>query len=64
VTLVRTDILEEIFASIIRVKRLRDLGTTLLLTRATRRYIAEDNILHSHRHETLKPYIALIGWAL
>jgi hypothetical protein len=26
-------------------------------------YIAED-ILHSHRHENLKFYIALNGWAL
>jgi hypothetical protein len=27
-------------------------------------YIAEDNILHSDRHENLKSYIALTGWAL
>jgi hypothetical protein len=27
-------------------------------------YIPEDGILHSHRLETLKSYIALTGWAL
>jgi hypothetical protein len=27
-------------------------------------YITEDGILHSHRHENLKFYIALAGWAL
>jgi hypothetical protein len=33
-------------------------------TRVTRRNIPEDGILHSHRCENLKPYIALTGWAL
>jgi hypothetical protein len=37
---------------------------TSVLTRATRRNIQEDTILHSHRRETLKSYIALTGWAL
>jgi hypothetical protein len=37
---------------------------TSVLTRATRRNIPEDDILHSHRRENLKSYIALIGWAL
>jgi hypothetical protein len=27
-------------------------------------YIPEDTILHSHRRENLKSYIALTGWAL
>jgi hypothetical protein len=27
-------------------------------------YIPEDNILHNHRHENLKSYIALTGLAL
>jgi hypothetical protein len=27
-------------------------------------YIPENNILHSHRRENLKFYIALTGWAL
>jgi hypothetical protein len=34
---------------------------TTVLTRATRRYISEDAILHSHRREYLKSYIALTG---
>jgi hypothetical protein len=64
VALVRTDVSEEISASIIRVTRVGELGTTLaasssetsVLTRATRRNIPED-ILHSHRRENLKSYI-------
>jgi hypothetical protein len=35
-----------------------------VLTRATRRNIPEDGILHSHRREHLKSYIALTGWTL
>jgi hypothetical protein len=31
---------------------------------ATRRNIPEDVILHSHRRENLKSYIALTGWTL
>jgi hypothetical protein len=37
---------------------------TSVLTRATRRNIPEDGILHSHRRENLKFYTALTGWAL
>jgi hypothetical protein len=37
---------------------------TSALTRATRLNIPEDGILHSHRREDLKSYIALTGWAL
>jgi hypothetical protein len=37
---------------------------TSVLTRATRRNIPEDGILHSHRRENLKSYIALTGWTL
>jgi hypothetical protein len=33
-------------------------------TRATRRHITEDGILHSHRRENLKTYVAVSGWAL
>jgi hypothetical protein len=32
---------------------------TTVLTRATRRNIPEDGILHSHRHENLKSYTTL-----
>jgi hypothetical protein len=35
-----------------------------VLTRTTRRHIPGDGILHSHRRENLKSYIALTGWAL
>jgi hypothetical protein len=35
-----------------------------ILKRTTRRHIPEDDILHSHRHENLKSYIALTGCAL
>jgi hypothetical protein len=37
---------------------------TSVLTRATRRNIPEDGILHSHRRENLKSYIVLTGWTL
>jgi hypothetical protein len=37
---------------------------TSVLTRATRRNIPEDDILHSYRCENLKSYIALTDWAL
>jgi hypothetical protein len=96
VALVRTDVSEELSASFIRVTRIGELGTTLVvsnnrrtlrrnakftdfchpdegcakflpnsvLTRATRRNIAEDAIRHSHSREYLKSYIALTGWTL
>jgi hypothetical protein len=67
VTLVRTNVSEEFSASFIRVTRIGELGTlmnlmkqalrsseTSVLTRATRRNIPEDTILHSHRRENLK----------
>jgi hypothetical protein len=37
---------------------------TSVLTRATRRNIPEDTILHSHRCEYLKSYIAVTGWTM
>jgi hypothetical protein len=37
---------------------------TSVLTRATRRNIPEDGILHSRRRENLKSYITLTGWTL
>jgi hypothetical protein len=33
-----------------------------VLTRAMRRNIPEDTILHSHRHENLKSYIVKFGY--
>jgi hypothetical protein len=65
VVLVGTDVSEELSASFNRVTRIGELGTMLavtsnlrtlrrntsVLTRATRRNIAEDTILHSHRRK-------------
>jgi hypothetical protein len=62
---VRSDVSVEPSASIIRMTRIGELGTTLaatsnrhtsVLTIATRRNIPKDTILHSHRRENLKSY--------
>jgi hypothetical protein len=37
---------------------------TFVFTKATRRDISEDGILHNHRRENLKSYRALTGWTL
>jgi hypothetical protein len=37
---------------------------SLDLTKATRRNIPEDGILHCQRRENVKSYIALTGWTL
>jgi hypothetical protein len=37
---------------------------TSVLTRATRRHVSEDDILHSRHRGNLKSYMALTGWAL
>jgi hypothetical protein len=49
VVLVRTDVSEEHTASDIRVKRIGELGTTLVVTRATLLLIQEDGI-HDRGH--------------
>jgi hypothetical protein len=59
VVLVRTDVSEELSASIIRVTRIGEVGITFAVT--TRRNIPEDAILQSHSREDLKAYIALFG---
>jgi hypothetical protein len=62
-----TDVSEKVSASIIRVTRIGELGTLAVTstnacyeeiqcTRATRRNIPEDAILHSHCCENLKSY--------
>jgi hypothetical protein len=79
VSLVRIGVSEKHIASNIRVRIIGELGTTLavtskrstmrsntmsVLTRPTWVNIQEDGILHSHRHESLKSYIALTSWAM
>jgi hypothetical protein len=66
VALVRTDVSEELGASIIRVTRIGELGTLAVTTnrrtlrrntRAIRCNNPEDGILHSYRRENLKSYV-------
>jgi hypothetical protein len=67
VALVRTYVSEERNASIILFTLMMEALSsyeTLVLTRATRCNIPEDDILHSHCRENLKSYIALTGWTL
>jgi hypothetical protein len=71
VALVRTDVSEELSASIIRMTRVSSpiLVTLMMealssseasvLTRTTRRNVPEDRILHSHRRENLRSYPVL-----
>jgi hypothetical protein len=93
VAFVRTDILEERIAYVIKVRKIGELMfrrsvlpllvsanvflispilvnlimeaisfyQTSVIVRTTRRNIPEDGILHSHRRENLKSYIALTG---
>jgi hypothetical protein len=37
---------------------------TSVLTTVTPPHIPEDGILHTHRHDNLKGYVALTGWDL
>jgi hypothetical protein len=74
VTLVRTDVSEELGASFLRVpsspilvtlmKEALSSSETPVLTRATWRNISEDAILHSHRRENLKYYNVIVVWQL
>jgi hypothetical protein len=55
VDLVRSDVSEELSGSVIRVTKIGEVGT---LAYELGFYIPEDDILHSHRRENLKSYIA------
>jgi hypothetical protein len=67
VALVRTDVSEELSASIIRMTRIGELGTILAVTSYRRvgsyrnhtANIPEDGILHSHLRENIKAYICM-----
>jgi hypothetical protein len=69
-----TDVSEEIIAPIFRIERIRKIGKnvmeatrpseTSVLTRPTRYGFPDDGILHSHRRERLKFYVALTVWDL
>jgi hypothetical protein len=70
VVLVGTDVWEDRIASIFRLKTNNVDNFTLKLEairssemsvpiRTTRRYIPEDDILHSHRRGNFKPYVLL-----
>jgi hypothetical protein len=62
VAFVRTYISEECSASIaLMMEALRSTGTSAL-TRATRRNIPEDTILHSLRRENVQPYRCKINY--
>jgi hypothetical protein len=64
VALVRTDVSEERIASITKVKRISERGTSVTSTRATRCHNPDDGILQSHRLENLKSYIELTKFAM
>jgi hypothetical protein len=49
---------------VILMKEALNSSKTLVLTSATRRNIPQDGILHSHRRENFKSYIAVTGWTL
>jgi hypothetical protein len=61
VALVITDVSEELSASILVTLMMEALSSSEMsvLTRATRRNVPEDGVLHSHRRENQKSYKVL-----
>jgi hypothetical protein len=64
VALARTNVSEDSPILVTLMKEALSSSETLVLTRATRRNIPEDAILHSPRPQNLKFYITLTGWTL
>jgi hypothetical protein len=63
--IVGTDVSDEHVVSIFRVKiKAIYSSETSFPTRATRRHIRKDDILHSHRRETFISYTVSTGWNL
>jgi hypothetical protein len=65
VAIVIIEVLDELIASIIKVKSISELGTTLAVTvptKVTRRHIPEDGILDSYSREDIKSYKSDIFW--
>jgi hypothetical protein len=61
--LVNTNVLSSPILVTLMTETIRSTETSVL-SRATHRHTPEDGIVHSHRCENLKPYMALTGWDL
>jgi hypothetical protein len=61
--LVTVNVSNSLMLSTLMMKTILSSETSVLI-RATQHHMPEDDILHSHRRENLKSYIALTGWTL
>jgi hypothetical protein len=62
--LVTSNIVPSSLILVILIMEVLHFCETSVLTRYTRCNMPEDSIVHGHRCENLKSYIALTGWAL